>query len=93
MQGEIDVEQYVINWMFTAVGATTGWILKVLWDAVQDLKKDLGNLERNLPSVYVRRDDFRDITRELKSDMQAHFTRIESTLNVLFKRLDSKEDK
>jgi hypothetical protein len=89
----VTVEQYVMNWLFAAVGATTGWLVKVLWDAVGDLKRDLGNLERNLPSVYVRRDDFRDATRELKDDMRTGFAKIEATLNVLFKRLDSKEDK
>lgn len=83
----------MMNWMFAAVGATTGWLVKVLWDAVGDLKRDLGNLERNLPSVYVRRDDFRDVTQQLRTDMQVHFARIENTLNVLFKRLDGKEDK
>ena len=82
-----------MNWLFAAVGATTGWLVKVLWDAVSELKRDLGNLERNLPSVYVRRDDFRDATRELKDDMKSGFAKIEATLNVLFKRLDSKEDK
>ena len=87
------MEQYMMNWMFAAVGATTGWLVKVLWDAVGDLKRDLGNLERNLPSVYVRRDDFREATRELKDDMRVGFTKIENTLNVLFKRLDGKEDK
>jgi hypothetical protein len=87
------MEQYVMNWLFAAVGATTGWLVKVLWDAVGDLKRDLGNLERNLPSVYVRRDDWRDATRELKDDMRTGFAKIEATLNVLFKRLDSKEDK
>ena len=87
------MEQYVINWLFAAVGATTGWLVKVLWDAVGDLKRDLGNLERNLPSVYVRRDDFRDVTQQLRTDMQVHFARIENTLNVLFKRLEQKEDK
>ena len=87
------VEQYVINWLFAAVGALTGWLIKVLWDAVSELKRDLGNLERNLPGVYVRRDDFRDVTRELKDDMRTGFAKIEATLNVLFKRLDSKEDK
>lgn len=87
------MEQYIINWLFAAVGALAGWLIKVLWDAVGDLKRDLGNLERNLPGVYVRRDDFRDVTRELKDDMKSGFAKIEATLNVLFKRLDSKEDK
>ncbi len=87
------MEQTVLNWLFAAVGATTGWILKVLWDAMQDLKKDVASIERNLPAVYVRKDDFREATRELKDDMRVGFAKIENTLNVLFKRLDAKEDK
>jgi hypothetical protein len=87
------MEQTLLNWLFAAAGATTGWILKVLWDAMQDLKRDLTSIERNLPSVYVRRDDFRDVTQELKSDMKTGFARIESTLAIIFKKLDDKEDK
>ena len=83
----------MLNWLFGIAGAAIGWLVKVIWDAVQDLKRDLGNLERNLPSVYVRRDDFREATRELKDDMRIGFAKIENTLNVLFKRLDGKEDK
>lgn len=87
------MEQYMLNWLFGIAGAAIGWLVKVIWDAVQDLKRDLGNLERNLPSVYVRRDDFRDITQQLRTDMQIHFGRIESTLATIFKKLDQKEDK
>lgn len=87
------MEQYMLNWLFGIAGAAIGWLVKVIWDAVQDLKRDLGNLERNLPAVYVRRDDFREATRELKDDMRTGFAKIENTLNVLFKRLDGKEDK
>lgn len=87
------MEQTALNYLFAAVGALMGWILKVVWDSVQALKGDVQTIERNLPNVYVRRDDFREATRELRADMQQHFSRIENTLSVLFKRLDAKEDK
>lgn len=87
------MEQTVINWLFTAVGATMGWVVKVIWDAIQDLKRDVSMIERNLPAVYVRKDDFKDSMNEMKSDMRDGFARIENTLNVLFKKLDSKEDR
>jgi hypothetical protein len=87
------MEQTALNYLFAAVGALMGWILKVVWDSVQALKGDVQTIERNLPNVYVRRDDFREATRELRADMQGHFARIENTLAVLFKKLDAKEDK
>jgi hypothetical protein len=87
------MEQTALNYLFAAVGCLLGWILKVVWDSVQGLKGDVMSIERNLPNVYVRRDDFREATREIRADMQAGFARIETTLAVLFKRIDSKEDK
>jgi len=49
---------------------------------VNDLKKDLQDLERNLPDTYVRRDDYRDDMTEVK-DM----------LKAIFNKLDNKADK
>ena len=49
------MEQTIINWVFAGAGAAFGWVLKVVWDAIQDLKKDIRQIERDLPEVYVRR--------------------------------------
>jgi tetrahydromethanopterin S-methyltransferase subunit G len=43
-------------------------------------------IERDLPEVYVRRDDF----KELKHDMKDGFNKIDSTLGLLFKKLETK---
>lgn len=94
------MDQQIINWLFTAVGAAFGWILKVIWDAIRDLKMDLRSIEKDLPEVYVRKDDFREAMqeikmemREMRQDMKVSFTHIDTTLGAVFKRLEMKEDR
>lgn len=87
------MDQNIVNWLFIVAGAATGWVLKVLWDAVSDLKRDLRQIERDMPSIYVRRDDFRDAVRELKQDMQHGFDKVEAALAMLSERLDKQQDR
>lgn len=84
------MEQTLINWVFAGAGAALGWILKVVWDAIQDLKKDIRQIERDLPEIYVRRDDFKDAVKEIKDDMKAGFSSVDATLRLIFKKLDEK---
>jgi len=92
--------QVVINWLFVALGAAGGWVLKVIWDAIKELKADMKQIERDLPEVYVRKDDFRmaiaDIKedfKDLKQDMHRGLEKIDSTLALLSRKLDAKSDK
>jgi hypothetical protein len=86
--------------LFAGFGAAVGWILKVVWDALRDLRTDLRDIEKNLPEVYVRKDDFKDaITeirtemREMRQDMKVGFKQVDDTLNILFEKLNKKEDR
>ncbi len=94
------MDQQIINWLFIAFGAAIGWILKVVWDAIKDLKADLRVIERDLPEVYVRKDDFKDAIheiktemREMRQDVKVGFKHVDDTLNVLFEKLNKKEDR
>lgn len=94
------MDQTVVNWVFTGFGAAVSWILKVVWDAVRELRSDLRQIEKDLPEVYVRKDDFREaITeiktemREMRQDMKVSFKHVDDTLNVLFEKLNKKEDR
>lgn len=94
------MDQQLINWLFTGFGAAIGWILKVVWDAIKDLKADLRVIERDLPEVYVRKDDFKDAIheiktemREMRQDVKVGFKHVDDTLNVLFEKLNKKEDR
>jgi hypothetical protein len=94
------MDQTIINWLFIGFGTAVGWLLKVVWDAIKELKADMKQIERDLPEVYVRKDDFkgamqdmRDDIREVKSDMKEGFRGVNDTLGLIFKKLDRKEDK
>lgn len=94
------MDQAIINWVFAGFGATLGWLVKVVWDAIKDLKDDMKQIERNLPETYLRKDDFKaamaDIKgdmKELRYDMKGGFNKIDDALNLLFKQLGRKEDK
>lgn len=94
------MDQSLLNWLFAGFGAAVGWILKVLWDAIRDLKSDLRQIERDLPEVYVRKDDFKSaITemktemREMRQDIKASFVHVDTTLSVIFEKLSKKEDR
>jgi hypothetical protein len=78
------MDQSLINWVFAGAGAAFGWVLKVVWDAIQELKRDLREIEKDV----VRRDDFKDVIKEIKDDMKDGFSKIDNTLGVLFKKID-----
>jgi len=94
------MDQTIINWLFAGFGATIGWVMKVVWDAIKELKADMKQIERDLPEVYVRKDDFKtamtdvkDVVKEVRADMKEGFSKMDSTLGLIFKKLESKEDK
>jgi F0F1-type ATP synthase membrane subunit b/b' len=94
------MDQTIINWLFAGFGAAIGWILKVVWDALADLKSDIRAIERDLPEVYVRKDDFKDAVREIKEEMREmrqdiklSFNKVDDTLNVIFEKINKKEDR
>lgn len=74
--------QMMINLAAGAVLAGLGWFARVLWEAVNKLQEDLHQLEVELPSHYLRRDEFHDTMREIKE-----------MLGKIFDRLDTKADK
>jgi chaperonin cofactor prefoldin len=74
--------QDIINTIGGLLAVLVGWLGRELWDAVQNLKADMKNLEVNLPTNYVRKDD-----------MEARFDKLEAMLNKLFDRIDNKADK
>ena len=94
------MDQTLVNWILTGGGAALGWVMKVIWDAIKDLKADMKQIERDLPEIYVRKDDFRETVKglredihEVKSDMKEGFRSINDAIALVSKKLDHKEDK
>jgi hypothetical protein len=74
--------QYLFN-MVAGVGMLgVGWWCRQIWDSVQQLKKDVQDIEVALPTNYVR-----------KVDLDVKFDKLESTLQRILDKLDQKADK
>jgi len=70
--------QVLFNIAVTAAAFFGGWILSRIYSAIDRLDDDV----RDLPKVYVSKDDYREDLREIKD-----------LLGAIFKRLDHKVDK
>ena len=76
------MDQNLYNIAVAVAGAAIGWIVKVIWDAVRSLEADIRDMERELHTNYVSKDDYRQDILELK-DM----------VKQIFDKLDRKADK
>jgi len=94
------MEQVVFNWAVAIAGFAGGWVLKIIWDAIQELKKDLRVIDSKMHEDFVRRDDFKEAIKgvkddmsELKQDMKDGFSKLEDMVGLVFKKIDNKVDK
>jgi uncharacterized coiled-coil DUF342 family protein len=81
--------QTVINIGLGGVLAFVGWFAREIWDSVKELRRDLHQIEKDLPEIYVRRDDL----KEVRAEMSARFDKIENLIGSLYDRLNEKADR
>jgi len=74
--------QSFVNLGLAAIIASIGWFARQVWDATQQLKRDVTSLELNVAENYVK-----------KVDINARFDKLEAILDKIFDRLDQKADK
>lgn len=74
--------QSLFNILLGAGLTAIGWFARQLWDATQQLKQDVSDLELNVSEHYVK-----------KVDIASRFDKIENILERLFDKLESKADK
>ena len=81
--------QTLINLGLGCVLAFVGWFAREIWDSVKELRKDIHQIEKGLPEIYVRRDDL----KEVRQEMAARFDKLENMMGQVFDRLHDKVDK
>jgi hypothetical protein len=74
--------QVAFNLAMSFIFIGTGWAIRAIYDGMNNLKKDQIALEREVASVYVRREDYRQDIVEIKQ-----------ILSQIFNKLDNKADK
>ena len=73
--------QQVFNMVITASGALGGWMLKVIWDAITDLKKDVKDLNQEIHSDFLRKDDYRNDISDIKGKLGKIFDKLENPVD------------
>ena len=74
--------QSIINVCIGALFSVFGWFFRQMWEATQKLKDDITNIEIQLPTSYVRKDE-----------MNSRFDKLEAMIEKIFDRLEGKADK
>jgi hypothetical protein len=67
IRGAIMDLQAVYNIGLGTIVAGMGWFARELWGAVAELRRDVKQIEIDLPSNYLRKDEFREGINEIKS--------------------------
>ena len=74
--------QVIVNIIAGIILGGIGWFGRQLWDAVAELRKDLHQLEVDLPKNYTPKDDFAAAMKEINAGLQR-----------IYDKLDGKADK
>jgi hypothetical protein len=74
--------QSILNFVGGAAIASGGWFAREIWGAVKELRKDIHEIEVDLPKSYVS-----------KFDMDKRMDHIEDMFKRIYDKLDGKADK
>lgn len=74
--------QVVVDLVGGAILAVIGWFARQLFQAVENLRRDVHDLEVDLPRNYVRKEEFSDTMKEIRNMVEK-----------IYDKLDHKADK
>ena len=74
--------QTAINLIGGAIIGVIGWFARRLYEATENLRRDIHEIEKDLPISYVRKEDF-----------DKRMDRIEHMLEKIFEKLEGKVDR
>jgi hypothetical protein len=74
--------QTIINVIAGSILTVLGWLARELWGAIKELQRDMREIEINLPTNYVKKEDF-----------SKSLTEIKDLCDKIFDKLDKLNDK
>lgn len=74
--------QSLINTALSFFLAGLGWFARMIWESVSELRKDIHQIEVDLPTNYVQKSEYAETMK-----------RIEIMFERIFDKLDAKADK
>lgn len=81
--------QVLFNIALAVAGAFGMWIMNSLAKNIERIDQDV----RDVPDKYIQKDDFREAINGLKGNFDSGLTRVEKSIDAIFRKLDGKEDK
>lgn len=84
--------------LLTTGGALIGgWLFKVIWDTIKEVKNDMKDLSEIVHSDFARKEDFKDSIADIKTQMQQNrkefkedVQEVKQMLGKIFDRLEQK---
>ena len=84
--------------LLTTGGALIGgWLFKVIWDTIKEVKTDVKELSDIVHSDFARKEDFKDSITDMKMQMQQNrkefkedVQEVKQMLGKIFDRLEQK---
>lgn len=84
--------------LLTTGGALIGgWLFKVIWDTIKEVKNDMKDLSEIVHSDFARKEDFKDSIVDIKTQMQQNrkefkedVQEVKQMLSKIFDRLEQK---
>ena len=70
--------QNFFNIAIVLSGALGGWLLKMIMDSIKELRTDVRQVEREMNSDFVRREDFQRAVDEIKEILGRIFDRLDA---------------
>ena len=74
--------QNILDGVMALTGAVLGWFVKIIWDAIKELQRDMKETNQPIHEQYVRKDDYRIDMAEIKG-----------MFNRIMDKLEQKADK
>lgn len=82
------MEIEIIKWGAYVLVGIMGWLLRVLWTAQEEMRKEFNELERELPIHYVRVNDFKEAIRDVKEGFREAITPVLNKLDRMEERME-----
>jgi aspartate aminotransferase-like enzyme len=70
--------QSLLNIGVGVILAGIGWFSRQIWEAVNELRRNVHEIEVDLPKSFVRKDEFADSVKEIKAMLEKIFDRLEN---------------
>lgn len=79
----------LIKWALYVVTGVITWFIKLLWNNNKKMSEEIENLRLNLAENYVKKDDLKEILREIREDFKEVMAKVDR-IGSFLRREDNK---